>query len=74
MATVIIPSDHAMTVTFEGREIRTNRIQLLATQKMLKLHLAGIRFKLGPVTFLNQVFRTRKTAKFWQSYLDQLLA
>jgi hypothetical protein len=74
MATVIIPSDHAMTVTFEGREIRTNRVQLLAAHKMLKLHMAGIQFKLGPVTFLNRLFQTRKTAIFWKFYLDQLLA
>jgi hypothetical protein len=74
MATVIIPSDYAMTLTFEGREVRTNRIQLLAAQKMLKLHLAGIRFKLGPVTFLNRLFGTRRRATFWKFYLDQLLA
>ena len=73
-ATVIIPSEHAMVVAFEGREIRTNRVQLLTAQKMLKLHMVGIQFKLGPVTFLNRLFQTRKTAIFWKSYLDQLLA
>ena len=74
MATVIRPAEHAITLTFEGRPVNTNRVQLLAAQKMLKLHLLGIKFKLGPVTFLNRVFNTRKTAKFWQAYLADILA
>lgn len=74
MATVIIPSEHAMTLTFEGREIRTNRVQLMAARRILSLHMAGIGFKLSPVTFLNRLFGTRRRATFWKLYLDQLLA
>jgi hypothetical protein len=74
MATVIIPSEHAITLTFEGRTVHTNRVQLVAARHMLRLHTVGIRNKVSPVTFLNRVFDTRKTAKFWQAYLADILA
>ena len=73
-AIVVIPTDHNMTVEFEGRRVHTNRVQLVFARGALKLHLAGLRHKTSPVTFLNQVFSTRKTAKFWKDYLEQILA
>jgi hypothetical protein len=73
-ATVVIPTDHNMIITFEGRQVHTNRVQLVFARGALKLHLAGLRHKTNPVTFLNRVFSTRKTAKFWKEYLDQVLA
>lgn len=72
--TVIVPSEHVVSVTFEGREIVTNLVQLMTAYRMLKLHRVGIQFKLSPVTFLNRLFGTRKTATFWQSYLESILA
>ena len=74
MATVICPADHAITLTFEGREIRTNRVQLVFSMAAIKLHLAGIRHRVSPVSFLNRTFGTRRTAKFWQQYLAGVLA
>lgn len=71
--TVIIPSDYNVTLTFQGREVKTNLVQLASAQKMLKLHRVGIQFKLSPVTFLNRLFGTRKSAKFWQGYLKGVL-
>lgn len=73
-ATVIYPSDHTITLDFEGREVRTNKVQLVFAKSAIKLHLAGIGMKSSPVTFLNRTFGTRRTAKFWQQYLDQVLA
>ena len=73
-ATVICPSDHAITLTFEGREVRTNKVQLVFAKSAIKLHLAGIRMKSSPVRFLNHAFGTRRTAKFWQQYLEGVLA
>ena len=74
MATVIRPSDHAITVTFEGREVQTNRVQLVFAKSAIRLHLAGIRHRSCPVTFLNRTFGTCRTAKFWQQYLEGVLA
>lgn len=73
-AIVIRPSDHAITLTFEGREVRTNKVQLVFAKSAVKLHLLGIRHRASPVTFLNRTFGTRRTAKFWQQYLEGVLA
>jgi hypothetical protein len=73
-ATVIYPGDHVITVEFEGREVRTNKVQLVFAKSAIKLHLAGLRHKTSPVAFLNRTFGTRRTAKFWQQYLEQVLA
>ena len=73
-ATVIYPGDHVITVTFEGREVSTNRVQLVFAKSAVKLHLTGLRHKTSPVAFLNRTFGTRKTAKFWQQYLEEVLA
>jgi hypothetical protein len=72
--TVIHPADHAITLEFEGREVRTNRVQLVFAKSAIRLHLAGMRHRVSPVKFLNHTFGTRRTAKFWQQYLDQVLA
>ncbi len=72
--TVIHPADHAITLEFEGREVRTNRVQLVFAKAAIRLHLAGMRHKSCPVTFLNRTFGTRRTAKFWQQYLEGVLA
>jgi hypothetical protein len=72
--TVIHPSDHFITLNFEGREVRTNRVQLVFARSAVKLHLIGIRHKTSPVAFLNRTFGTRKTALFWQQYLENVLA
>jgi hypothetical protein len=74
MPTVIHPGDHAVTLDFEGREVRTNRVQLVFAKSAIRLHLVGIHSKPSPVTFLNRVFGTRRTAKFWQQYLEGVLA
>jgi hypothetical protein len=73
-ATVIYPGDHVITVEFEGREVRTNKVQLVFAKSAIRLHLAGIGMKSSPVTFLNRTFGTRRSAKFWQQYLEQVLA
>lgn len=73
-ATVIYPGDHVVTLEFEGREVRANKVQLVFAKSAIKLHLAGIRMKSSPVKFLNHTFGTRQTAKFWQQYLDRVLA
>ena len=73
-ATVIYPGDHVITLDFEGREVRTNKVQLVFAKSAVKLHLLGIRSKSSPVRFLNRTFGTRRTAKFWQQYLEGVLA
>jgi len=72
--TVIYPVDHVITLDFEGREVRTNKVQLVFAKSAIKLHLAGLRHRACPVTFLNRTFGTRRTAKFWQQYLEGVLA
>jgi hypothetical protein len=72
--TVIHPADYAITLEFEGREVRTNRVKLVFAKSALRLHLAGMRHRVSPVTFLNRTFGTRRTAKYWKQYLDQVLA
>lgn len=74
MATVICPSDHDIALDFEGREVRTNKVQLVFARSAIKLHLLGMRHRACPVTFLNRTFSTRRTAKFWQQYLEGVLA
>ena len=74
MATVIYPGDHYLTLDFQGREVRANKLQLAFARNAIRLHLAGIRMKSSPVKFLNHTFGTRQTAKYWQQYLDQVLA
>jgi hypothetical protein len=73
-ATVIYPGDHVITVEFEGREVRTNKVQLVFAKSAIRLHLAGMRHRVSPVAFLNNTFGTRRSAKFWQQYLEQILA
>ena len=72
-ATVVHPTDHAMTITVGGREIATNRIQLIFARRAMRLHITGIRFKVSPVAFMYKLTGERRTARAWLTFLDSVL-